>query len=821
MPSIGFLIGRESEVAAVTSSLADADVRLLCLAGGSGSGKSALLRALLRGCVPTDRTVWVADLGATAGGDFAAELARTLDVRAGADPLARLIEVIGSRRLLLAIDHAEQRPDRASVLAALLAACPHLLVVVASVNPTGIEGERVLRLGPLGTPAESSVASVTGSASGQLFVARARLIDPRFRVEPGNSVDVARICRLLGGLPLLLELAAARVGIGAPALRHLLESHASVLDLLTPLSAEPARYGPRASVRSALGWSCSLLPPGERRLLRQIAAFVGPLTVSAAVQVAGPGVGLGEVLDRLGALVDLALVEPVPSAPGTAGEPVFRVLPVIRRYVLDELPGDEPDDVAPSVDARRAYLVPLARRAAQAVAECAEDEAIEHVQVMRRDLLAVLDDLQAGDPVPLARLAVDAAAALNGLAEQGSVGAVLDPLITSGRVEALDAGLQAEVLLWSSALLAWSPHGGSVTQLISERWQRGIALAQEVDDPLVLLQGYLLAVLSAPTTRDFRTGAVAAERGRELAASLGHASWQGRFDTWRAMLAHASGDIPRAAELGVASLRQGQRLDDTVIVVGSTLLLRTLPEGSVRGIDALPTLEQAHELCATSSLAVTDSFVLAALAGRALDEGDIGGAAHWCRLRLDVMQRLGWQHSARLSLLHTAMIGLAAGDAELTARLLGCVRVDEERLLSSLPPRRRAEFGRLVATVSARVGAARFDVLTAQGSLWTLGEASTRAIAWLEERRDLAPPRASDDVGPVARSSERLSPRELEVLALLTQGLTNREIGAALHLSVKTVMHHSGAIYRKLGVRGRAEATAYAVRHGLVADPAP
>lgn len=207
-------------------------------------------------------------------------------------------------------------------------------------------------------------------------------------------------------------------------------------------------------------------------------------------------------------------------------------------------------------------------------------------------------------------------------------------------------------------------------------------------------------------------------------------------------------------------------------------------------------------------------FILAVMTRAELTAGRPARAAHYCATRLSTSAGRWWFYPSAISLVHTVLIAMAVGDAAFATRMLGAIEADRPRVLRSMAYDSTRELERTEELLRERLGPARFTAITAQGGLLNAAEASTEAIRWL--RAHAAAPHQE------VPSAGRLTVREREVLVLLAEGLTNKEIGRLLHITAKTTTHHSSSIYRKLAVRSRAEATAYAHRNGLAAAvPSP
>ncbi len=322
------VVGREQDLATAFEQLRLG--RLVTLTGPGGVGKTTLALEAARGAGPevADEVRLVRLAAVDPGGDVPAAVARELGVQVaggGDAAVAAVLGFLGTRRVLLVVDNCEQVVDAvAAFVERLLSACPGVRVLATSREALAVPGEVQVAVHPLGLPEDPSIESSVGASPAvQLFVERARGVRPAFGLTPDNGPLVASICRRLDGVPLALELAAARVK-ALP-----LEEIAARLDdrfaLLTagPRTAE-ARH---RTLRAALDWSHDLLTDDERTVLRRLSVFRGGWTVEAAEDVcAGGGIGRGDVLDLLLRLVDRSLVVPA------ADSGRFRMLVTIRDY---------------------------------------------------------------------------------------------------------------------------------------------------------------------------------------------------------------------------------------------------------------------------------------------------------------------------------------------------------------------------------------------------------------------------------------------------------------------------------------------------------
>ena len=326
------LIGRERALEEVGERLRAH--RLVSLIGPGGIGKTRLaLEAARRAAPGQPDGVWLAELAPLADPALvpvAVAVALGLMLPAGAESPERVAAALAGKRLLLVLDNCEHVIDAAARMAeALLRAAPHARVLATSREPLRAPGESVHRVAPLEVPPDEGRAAdeVRETAAVRLFEARARAMDPRFALGPARAAVAGAVCRRLDGIPLAIELAAAR----AAALG--VETLAAHLDEKLELPG-PAALPRHQTLRATLDWSYDLLPPGERSMLERVAVFPGSFSLEAAGVVATNGALAGpEVMDAVDALVAKSLI----SAERDGAVTRCRLLETTRAYALEKL----------------------------------------------------------------------------------------------------------------------------------------------------------------------------------------------------------------------------------------------------------------------------------------------------------------------------------------------------------------------------------------------------------------------------------------------------------------------------------------------------
>lgn len=344
------LIGREHELVIVQDLLLRDEVGLVTITGTAGAGKSRLALEVARrllnhftGGVFLVRLAPLHDANLVA-----AAIAETLEIResGSAQPLLEILQgALRDKNVLLLMDNYEHVISGAPVAAQLLESCPHLKILATSRIPLHVQGEKEVPLPPLRLPKEKTIRTTERAlqfAAVQLFVQRAQTANPAFVLTNENTLAVVEICRRLDGLPLALELAAARIRILSPQmLLKRLEHRFAILSGGT--RDLPSR---QQTLRGAIDWSYDLLNAGTQALFRRLSVFAGGWTLEAAESICNVDGDLGaDILDNMGALADNSLLREMNEAPA---EQRFGMLESIREYARERLaaaPNHEADRV--------------------------------------------------------------------------------------------------------------------------------------------------------------------------------------------------------------------------------------------------------------------------------------------------------------------------------------------------------------------------------------------------------------------------------------------------------------------------------------------
>ncbi|HMJ07770.1 MAG TPA: tetratricopeptide repeat protein, partial [Pyrinomonadaceae bacterium] len=403
----GHIIGREKEKAAVISMLAGGSTRLLTLTGIGGTGKTRLSQAVGLDVLPdfADGVFFVELSGVTQPDLVAATIASTLGIKdTGGRPVIELLkDHLRDRQMLLVIDNFEQVIDAGVHLAELLSECERLKILVTSRVLLHLSVEREMTVPPLTPPSDGSgsLEEIRSNDAIKLFVQRAVSAKPGFELNEANAATVGAICTKLEGLPLAIELAAARIKILNP--EGILKRLEDRLSFLTGGPRDlPAR---QRTMHGAVDWSYELLTAAEKTLFRKLSVFAGGFRLDAAEALFpnDPYGGFGDVsvLDLVTSLVNQSLLI---QRPEWHGEPRFQMLDVVRDFAAASL------ESAGQTDATRAehagYFLSLAERAEPFLQAARSAEWLDRLEEEDDNIRAAMQWSLENDPQNAVRLAV-------------------------------------------------------------------------------------------------------------------------------------------------------------------------------------------------------------------------------------------------------------------------------------------------------------------------------------------------------------------------------------------------------------------------------
>ena len=707
-------------------------------------------------------------------------------------PAARLAAAIGGQSVLLVLDNFEHlaREAQDSPLTALLQACPGLKLLVTSRVHLRISGEHVLPVPPLGTSSPGASTQAMSDAV-ELFVSRLQAVQPSFVLTPDNAPIVAAICQRVDGLPLAIELAAAR-----GAVLSLPELHDRLQRRLPLLSGgnrdQPERL---RTMHSAIAWSYDLLEPPAQHLLRRLAVFSGGVSVAAAEATAPEG-DTGATLDALGDLVINSLLQRSDAADGSR----LLMLETVREFAQEQLESSGEAEAA-----RRAHALYFNRFMTDIdplLWSSASSTLLGSVALEHDNLRAAMEWALAHDP----ELAL-------GIAQR--VGAFWQKrtLWNEGRT-------------WLNRVLEAAPAAVSSDRAIA-LWRAG-ALAAD--------QG------------DFAEGVALMNDALAMAATLGDATITARVLRGLGIVASNQSDFPRARELftqaldhfratrddagiarvlndlGLVAERQGDHVQAIALQEESLPIARRVGDGWQVCI-VLGNLGGAHydagnfergaalsREALQLSRELSDTFGVAVnlynLGQIQVELGKPAEAVAYYTESLAIIESIGEHHLLSRALDRLGYALHVLGDSRSGARLHGAALALREAIGDTLFHEEDANIAARYAQIQAALGDEAFTAEVEVGrtlpSAAAVTEARRMAIDALDAYRSSP-----------AQALAGLTRREANVLRLMADGQTDQDIADALFISKRTASSHVAAVMSKLGVESRTAAVALAIRSGV------
>jgi predicted ATPase/DNA-binding SARP family transcriptional activator/DNA-binding CsgD family transcriptional regulator len=769
-------VGRQEEMVEVEKLLSMTS--LLTLTGAGGSGKTRFALEVARRLAGAYRDgAWLVELAPLSEPELVERaVAHALEVRAqpGRSLTDVLKDSLRAKTLLLVPDNCEHLIEAVARLAeTLLDSCPNLKVLATSREALNLSGELIWRMPSLSTPNERGGSSPTAEELARceavrLFVERARYRRPSFELASENAGAVAEVCRRLEGIPLAIELAAARVGVLSVG-----QIAARLKDSLGMLAGgnrtAPSR---QRTLRGTLEWSFELLGELEQKLFGRLSVFLGGWSLEAAEAVgaeSGSGIEQEDVLNLLSRLVDKSLV--VAEAARVEGELRYRMLEPVRQYGREKL--EESDEVRE-----------VRRRHATWFFELAE-EAAPHLKGRRQ--VEWLERLEK---------------------EHDNLRAAMRFLLEEGEIEA------AVRLVWALWMFWWyHRYQGEGRRYAEEALEKGNALPTGLRARALFVRATMTYGLESPelTMRLFEeSAALFRQAGDKPGLALGLSGVGGT--------ALQQGDVERATALLEESLRVYRELGDKW-GISATLVhpgIISLKNGDYAR--ATRYFEEALAVSREVGTRLPACISLYNLAFIARAEADHKRAVQLYLEGLELAAEAGDKANAAYCLEGLASLSVERGEPQRAAQLFGT----SEELLEAIgaplyahaPDRTLYEHA--VDDLRSRLGE------EACGALWTKGRAMTleQAIEYALSE-DEEPPTEALTVPeePLVDSGQRpatLTPREREVAALVAQELTDHRIAKELVISERTVTTHVHKILKKLNLRSRVQIAAWAMEQELL-----
>jgi non-specific serine/threonine protein kinase len=817
-------IGRKHDLVEIQRLLSEQ--RLLTLTGPGGCGKTRLALQIAQDSTPVySGGVWLVELASLTDSELLPQtIATVLGVResAGHTWLQSLIDYLQARQVLLLLDNCEHLAEvSAQMCATLLASCPEIRLLTTSREVLQVPGEVVWLVPPLSLPApqpwispdteREALLAYEGSEAVQLFTSRAIAASAAFSLTVQNAPWVAEICRRLDGMPLAIELAAARTR--AFSVRQIAER---LDDRFRLLSSGPRTVAPRhQTLEATLDWSYDLLPTSEQSLLRCLAVFVGGWTLEDAEGVCAELIKPAEVLPELANLVDKSLVVVEQSTEETR----YFYLETIRTYAQLKL--EQAGETAQIRDRHLDFFVHWAEEGAIQLAGSEQPLWIKRFATQHDNLRSAFEWSQLNSAKAEVSLRLAAACGhfwrLRSLLSEGR--ARLTAALSQSGVQAPTL-MRARAVLWA-ANLAYLQSDFSATRLLAEE---GLAISRGLGPEGKASTAKALDLLGELCTEigDFQQMPAYFEESlaifRELEDKPGIADLLMQFG-WAAMRA---GNYDQAAPLldeclqlfreqgasvqlanalggsGELAIRQGTLTQATKLLEESLVLRRELGDlwgiaGSLGSLGWVALLQR--------DFVQMKNHLEESLAIRQ-DLGERGGLA-WC------LEKLG---EAIVLQAHPLPVQRRRQEFQRAIRVLGAAQALRQSVNSVIDPADQPAYDNLLVSLREALGEALFNEALAMGMTLQVQTAVDQALSLPLTLRD------SDSLSTEQAAKAQyggLSRREREVVSWIVQGKINREISEIMVVRPRTVETYITRILNKLGLNSRVQIATWAMEAGL------
>lgn len=791
------LIGREEEVAMLVERLQQPGVRLVTLCGPGGTGKTRLAIAAANRVAGAFQRVQFIPLANTTDADHVpVAIARATGVREiGRTPVEQAIaDRLLDRPSLLILDNLEQVIASATFIAALLAACPSLTILATSRISLHISGEHEVHVLPLAVP-NMTEANLTENEAVALFIDRVQAFQSGFSPAERALGAIAEICRRLDGLPLAIELAAARVKILPP--EALLQRLDRQLDVLTggPRDSPPHQR----TMRDTIAWSYELLDEREQHLFRNLSIFPAGVTLTTAERLASsPDTA---AIDLLSSLVEKSLLR---TADDRGGTPRFWMLATLREFGAECL--EALGELTAAHQQQASLMIDLVSLHSRDLTGINQERALKSLDREDRNLVAALSFLRESEETE--RFVTLAASLqrywhMRGRYREGWLW--LDRAVNAMTGKHIPASLQASALHGAGWLALGLGDSTSARSQALASLEQARSAGDRTGEALAL--GLQAAVHYRAT--EYGKSRVLFEQALAIYREIG--------DT--------AGAATTLFRLGQAEMDDGhfERAQELFIESRRSFELCGNQHGAALAIDNLSIIRYSQnrneeaEALAEQALAILRQFddwrsmavALGHIGKCASRRLDLARSWEAHREGLALRYEVGDRRGLAVWLEAVAYLLVAARRFEAAAEAIGATQA--LRLLVNTPlfGNELLDQQRALAEISSDIGARATATALERGSADSLETAIAKGIAAVEAALVGTPGFAATN--PLAEIG--LSERELDVLELMVQRLSDREIAERLFISPRTVGRHANNIYAKLNVRNRREAAAFAAPH--------